>query len=29
MVLDPQAKFAGANGASLVADILRASPVPA
>jgi len=29
MVLDPQAKFAGATGAALVADILREVPVPA
>ena len=29
MVLDPQAKFAGASSASLVADILREVPVPA
>jgi len=29
MVLDPQARFSGASGASLVADILRATPVPA
>jgi len=29
MVLDPQAKFAGASGASLVADILRDARVPA
>jgi len=29
MVLDPQAKFAGANAAGLVADILREVPVPA
>ena len=29
IVLDPQAKFAGASGASLVADILRETRVPA
>jgi MoxR-like ATPase len=29
MVLDPQAKFAGATAAALVADILREVPVPA
>ena len=29
LVLDPQAKFSGASGASLVADILREVPVPA
>ncbi len=29
MVLDPQAKFAGASGAALVADIVRGVPVPA
>jgi len=29
MVLDPQAKFAGASGASLVSDILRDTAVPA
>jgi MoxR-like ATPase len=29
IVLDPQAKFAGASGASLVADLLRETPVPA
>ena len=29
MVLDPQAKFAGANGASMVADIVRDTKVPA
>jgi len=29
MVLDPQAKFAGASAAALVADILREVPVPA
>jgi MoxR-like ATPase len=29
MVIDPQAKFAGASGASLVADILRGTAVPA
>src|SRR5262249_37663388 len=29
MVLDPQAKFAGASGAGLVADILRDAKVPA
>jgi MoxR-like ATPase len=29
MVLDPQAKFAGATGAALVAEILREVPVPA
>jgi MoxR-like ATPase len=29
MVLDPQAKFAGATGAALVIDILREVPVPA
>jgi MoxR-like ATPase len=29
MVLDPQAKFAGATGAALVTDILREVPVPA
>ncbi|HXR58609.1 MAG TPA: MoxR family ATPase [Burkholderiales bacterium] len=29
LVLDPQAKFSGASGASLVADILRQVPVPA
>jgi MoxR-like ATPase len=29
VVLDPQAKFAGASGAALVADILRGVPVPA
>jgi MoxR-like ATPase len=29
MVLDPQAKFAGASGAALVAEIIREVPVPA
>src|SRR5438270_308447 len=29
IVLDPQAKFAGASGATLVADILRETKVPA
>jgi MoxR-like ATPase len=29
IVLDPQAKFAGASGASLVADLLRVTRVPA
>jgi MoxR-like ATPase len=29
MVLDPQAKFAGASGAGLVADIVREVPIPA
>lgn len=29
IVLDPQAKFAGASGAGLVADIVREVPVPA
>ena len=29
IVLDPQAKFAGASGAALVADIVREVPVPA
>ena len=29
MVLDPQAKFAGASGASLVADLVRDTQVPA
>ena len=29
VVLDPQAKFAGASSASLVADLLRETPVPA
>ncbi|MGQ0510992.1 MAG: AAA family ATPase [Betaproteobacteria bacterium] len=29
IVLDPQAKFAGASGASLVAEIVREVPVPA
>ena len=29
MVLDPQAKFAGANGATLIGELLRATKVPA
>jgi len=29
MVLDPQAKFAGASGASLIGEIVKATPVPA
>ena len=29
MVLDPQAKFAGANGATLIAELLRGTKVPA
>jgi MoxR-like ATPase len=29
IVLDPQAKFAGASGASLVGELLRDTPVPA
>jgi len=29
MVLDPQAKFAGTSGASLVAEILRGTAAPA
>ena len=29
IVLDPQAKFAGASGVSLVTDLLRETPVPA
>ena len=29
IVLDPQAKFAGASGASLVADLLKDTKVPA
>ena len=29
LVLDPQAKFSGASGAGLIADILREVPVPA
>jgi MoxR-like ATPase len=29
IVVDPQAKFAGASGAALVAELLRATPIPA
>ena len=29
IVLDPQAKFAGASGAALIAELLRATPIPA